>query len=129
MNSGKEGENGAADDSSEVIRVRTADCEGLPVVRSGPSGQRIGGQLLRSGTSIGANVEEAQAAQTKPDSIAKMSIARKEARETLYWLKLLDSEGLLLSASADELLRECDSIVATLTAIVKTSQLRRNESK
>jgi four helix bundle protein len=58
-----------------------------------------------------------------------MSIARKEARETLYWLKLLDSEGLLLSASADELLRECDSIVATLTAIVKTSQLRRNESK
>lgn len=44
-------------------------------------------QLLRSGTSIGANVNEAQAAQTKPDFIAKMSIASKEARETQYWMK------------------------------------------
>ena len=49
----------------------------------------LANQLLRSGTSVGANIEEAQAGQSKADFTAKMSIARKEARETLYWLKLL----------------------------------------
>src|SRR5215213_989015 len=52
-------------------------------------------QLLRSATSIGANVEEANAAQTKRDFIAKMSIASKEARETRYWLRLLDKSKLV----------------------------------
>ena len=52
-------------------------------------------QLLMSGTSIGANIEEATAAQTKKDFITKMSIASKEARETRYWLKLLDKSKLV----------------------------------
>ena len=52
-------------------------------------------QLLRSSTSIGANVEEANAAQTKKDFITKMSIASKEARETKYWLRLLDKSQLV----------------------------------
>src|SRR6478735_273304 len=52
-------------------------------------------QLLRSGTSIGANVEEANAGQTKKDFITKMSIASKEARETRYWLRLLDRSQLV----------------------------------
>lgn len=51
-------------------------------------------QLLRSGTSIGANVEEAIAAQSRKDFISKMSIASKEARETKYWLRLLDKSEL-----------------------------------
>ena len=55
----------------------------------------ISKQLLRSATSIGANVEEANAAQTKKDFIAKMSIASKEARETKYWLRLLDKSQLI----------------------------------
>ena len=55
----------------------------------------ISKQLLRSATSIGANVEEANAAQTKKDFIAKMSIASKEARETKYWLRLLDKSKLV----------------------------------
>src|SRR5215212_7230835 len=55
----------------------------------------ISKQLLRSATSIGANVEEANAAQTKKDFIAKMSIASKEARETKYWLRLLDKSQLV----------------------------------
>jgi len=50
-------------------------------------------QLLRSGTSIGANVHEAQAAQSRKDFASKMAIASKEARETLYWLRLLDNSG------------------------------------
>lgn len=52
-------------------------------------GQTLGKQLLRSGTFIGANIEEAQAGQSKPDFISKNAIALKEARETLYWLRLL----------------------------------------
>src|SRR5438552_1579681 len=52
-------------------------------------------QLLRSGTSIGANVEEANAAQSKREFISKMSIASKEARETRYWLRLLDKSKMV----------------------------------
>jgi len=52
-------------------------------------------QIMRSGTSIGANVEEAQAAQSKKDFISKMSIASKEARESKYWIRLLDKSGYL----------------------------------
>jgi four helix bundle protein len=75
-------------------------------------------QLLRSGTSIGANVEEASAGQTKKDFIAKMSIASKEARETLYWLKLLQ-ESNLTNIDCSNQLKQCNDIINILTAIVK----------
>lgn len=78
-------------------------------------------QLLRSGTSIGANVEEAIAAQTKKNFIAKMSIASKEARETRYWLRLLDKSNLVqLDYSGN--LNSVEHLVNILTKIVKTSQ-------
>src|SRR3954449_157754 len=54
----------------------------------GPKARRVASELIRCGTSIGANAEEAQEGQTTPDYIAKMSISRKESRETLYWLRL-----------------------------------------
>jgi four helix bundle protein len=60
-----------------------------------PGGRHLAAQLLASGTSIGANAEEAQEAQTKPDYIAKMSVARKEAREVAYWLRLCVRTQLL----------------------------------
>jgi len=78
-------------------------------------------QLLRSATSIGANVEEANAAQTKRDFIAKMSIASKEARETRYWLKLL-SKSKLVDIVYDDYLIKIEHIINILTKIVKTSQ-------
>lgn len=74
-------------------------------------------QLLRSGTSIGANVEEATAAQTKRDFITKMSIASKEARETKYWLRLLNESKL--SGENLSYLKEIDDIINIITAIVK----------
>jgi len=82
-------------------------------------------QLLRSGTSIGANVEEARAGQTKKDFIAKMSIASKEARETLYCLRLLQ-ESNLTSIDCSLQLRQCNEVINILTAIVKTSQQNIN---
>lgn len=70
-------------------------------------------QLLRSGTSIGANVNEATAAMSKKEFIAKMSIASKEARETKYWLLLLE-KGSLVNIDCTELLKESDSIINIL---------------
>ena len=85
-------------------------------------------QLLRCGTSIGANVAEAQVAQSKRDFIAKMSIASKEARETKYWLRLLQrSDYLENSESHNELLEEIDNVINIITKIVKTSQENINK--
>lgn len=83
-------------------------------------------QLLRSGTSIGANVEEAKAAQSRADFISKMSIASKEARETNYWLRLLRDSGIIDSSEIDPLLLESDSIIKVLTSIVKSSSITQN---
>lgn len=81
----------------------------------------IAKQLLKSGTSIGANVEEASAGQSKKDFITKMAIASKEARETKYWLKLL-KETQLTDTNLSSFISEIDEIINILTAIVKTSQ-------
>ena len=78
-------------------------------------------QLVRSGTSIGANAEEASAAQSKKDFIAKMSISSKEARETRYWLRLF-SKSAIIDYDYTYLLKEIEEIINILTAIVKTSQ-------
>ena len=79
----------------------------------------ISKQLLRCGTSIGANVEEAIAGQTRKDFFSKMSIASKEARETRYWLRLLKASKLV-DLNYDEHLQQVDEIVRLLTSIVKT---------
>ena len=89
----------------------------------------LANQLLRSGTSIGANTEEAQAGQSKADFIAKMSIARKESRETLYWLRLLKATNLVDENMISEIIKESDELVRILTSIVKSSQKGKNDGK
>lgn len=81
-------------------------------------------QLLRSGTSIGANVNEAQAAQSRADFIAKLCIASKEARETQYWINLLIATDYLDVAEphVETLSEESIQLTKLLTSIVKTSQ-------
>lgn len=81
----------------------------------------ISNQLLRSGTSIRANIEEALAGKSKRDFIAKMSISSKEARETKNWLRLLN-EGELTLLNIDVLLNDIEEIIRMLTSFVKTSQ-------
>lgn len=76
-------------------------------------------QLLRSGTSIGANLEEAHGSQRKADFASKMAIACKEARETHYWLRLLAAAGIVPEKRLHELLNESDQLIAILTTIVK----------
>jgi four helix bundle protein len=81
-------------------------------------------QIVRSGTSIGANVEEALAAQSRKDFISKMSIASKEARETNYWLRLLRDTRLGNVSCIVERLNESEEIIRIITSIVKTSKDR-----
>jgi len=89
----------------------------------------LANQLLRSGTSIGANTEEAQAGQSKADFIAKMSIARKESRETLYWIRLLKATNLVDKNMISEIIKESDELVRILTSIVKSAQKGKNNGK
>jgi four helix bundle protein len=83
-------------------------------------------QILRSGTSIGANVQEAQAAQSRADFLSKMSIASKEARETKYWLRLLSQSGYLDDYQKKvSLLESSQSMINIITKIVKTTKESR----
>jgi four helix bundle protein len=88
----------------------------------------ISKQLLRSSTSIGANINEATAAFSKSDFVYKMSLASKEARETRYWLMLLQKSQLVLS-DYSEYLSKIDELIKMLTAIVKTGQANNTKVK
>jgi four helix bundle protein len=81
-------------------------------------GRTLSRQLLRSGTSIGANIEEAQAGQSKADFIHKFSIALKEARETHYWLRLLEVAGIVPASRISELQVEAEEIMRITAAII-----------
>ena len=81
-------------------------------------------QLLRCGTSIGANIAEANKAQTLADFSAKMYIALKEANETEYWLQLLTQAGYIGQEKGREILNECDEIVRMLVATTKKTAPR-----
>ena len=79
-------------------------------------------QLLRAGTSIGANIAEAEQAQSKADFISKMNIALKEAVETNYWLRLLQASDYLSDAEFSSIHSDCRELEKMLTAIIKTAK-------
>ncbi len=80
-------------------------------------------QVLRSGTSIGANIREAISAQSKKDFIAKMQIALKEACETEYWLELLQDTGYVTENAGGSLFADCHELYQMITAILKTAKV------
>jgi four helix bundle protein len=79
-------------------------------------------QILRCGTSIGANIEEAEGGFSKKDFAAKMGIAYKEARETKYWLRLLKETEYIIADDFDSLLKDCEELLKILDHIIKTSK-------
>ena len=85
-------------------------------------GSTLSKQLIRSGTSIGANVEEAQGGQSRADFLSKISIACKEARETLYWLKLLEAAEVISNDRLQETKTEANELIGILTAIIKSTK-------
>jgi four helix bundle protein len=89
----------------------------------------LSGQLLRSGTSIGANVEEAQAGQSRADFLSKYSIACKEARETHYWLRLLVASEMVAESELKDMIDEANQLVAILISIIKTTKNNNERRK
>ena len=79
-------------------------------------------QLLRSGTSVGANVAEAEQAQSKPDFVSKMNIALKETSETKYWIRLLKATDFLSEKESSSLLANCVELEKMLVSIIKSSK-------
>lgn len=79
-------------------------------------------QLLRSGTSIGANITEAQSAYTKKDFINKLGISLKEARESEYWIRLLTATNHLDKSESASIQSDCEELIKLLTTIIKSSK-------
>ena len=79
-------------------------------------------QLVRAGTSIGANIIESQQAQSRADFISKLNIALKEAAETDYWLRLLHATDYLTNVEYDSIIADCKELEKLLTAIIKTTR-------
>jgi four helix bundle protein len=88
----------------------------------GPAARHIATQLMGCGTSIGANAEEAQEGQTKPDFIAKLSVSRKEARETRYWLRVAVRVEAATASEVEWELREAGELRAMIVAAIKTAR-------
>ncbi len=85
----------------------------------------ISKQILRSGTSIGANINEAQSAESKMDFVHKLSISAKEIRETEYWLKLLNETDYIDKISFDSICSECNELLKIINSIILTSKERK----
>jgi len=87
-----------------------------------PAGFSIGGQTIRSGTSIGANIQEAQSAHSRKEFIYKMNIALNEARETEYWLKIIIQVDMLNTSVVKALIIENEEIIKILSTIIKKTK-------
>jgi len=101
--------------SAEVLLL----VEKLPKTQTG---RHIADQLLRSGTSIGANVQEARSAESRPDFIHKMQVALKELRETAYWLEMIHCADLVDPSALGELPGRCEELTAILAKSVITAK-------
>ncbi|MGN7819979.1 four helix bundle protein [Chitinophaga sp. 22536] len=85
-------------------------------------------QLLKSGTSVGANVEEAVGASSRRDFIHKLSISYREARETIYWIKLLKDAQILEQKMADSMLKDSEELARIIGSIQKSAKNPHNKS-
>lgn len=111
----------------DAMRRRTMDF-GLRIIRlpqslpHGPTAGVLGNQLLRAGTSVGANYRAALRAKSRADFISKMGTVEEEADEAIYWMQMLVPSGLVKRARLAELLDEADQIVAIVVASIKTAR-------
>jgi len=90
-----------------------------------PVGRVIRGQLLRSGTSVGANYRAAKRAKSTADFISKMGTVEEEADESMYWMELIVDSGLMAENRISELYQEADEILAMVVSSIKTARKRK----
>lgn len=89
----------------------------------------VTGQLVRSGTSVGANIYESEYAESLPDYIHKQSIAQKEANETIYWLDVLHDADVLDTETYSNMTKECEELLKMLTASIRTAKKHSQENE
>ncbi len=89
----------------------------------------LGGQLLRSGTSVGSNYRSACRAKSLADFISKMSIVEEEADESMYWMELLIEAGIEVNVKMDSLMKEAGELLAITVASIRTARKRKTLSK
>jgi four helix bundle protein len=97
--------------------------------RKDGAGWIVGKQFLRAATSIGANIEEAQSGESRADFIHKYGIAQKEAKESLYWLRLLGSSGIVPEVRLAPIMKETDELISVITAIIVKAKRKANPAK
>jgi four helix bundle protein len=118
--------------STKDLKARTQEFA-LRIIRltralpNTPEGRVLGKQILRSGTSVGANYRSCQRGKSKADFIAKLAVAEEEADETCYWLELIIAAELLPRERVEPLLSEAREITAILTAAGKTAKQNRDK--
>jgi four helix bundle protein len=100
----------------------------IPLSRIPGAQRQIAGQLLRAGTSVGANAEEARAAHGRRDFTYRNSVVLREARESRFWLRLIEVSGLVPSASVQALIQESNELVAIYITAVKSSKKSQRAS-
>ena len=106
----------------EVVKI-------VDVLPDSPAGKHIAGQLLRSGTSAGANYEEARGAESKRDFLHKIGVTLKELQETRYWLRVLCGTTLIKDASVTDLLAEADELCRIIGASKRTARTSSTHPK
>ena len=116
-------ENGKRDIAERTFKFGVAVIKIASFLPKTPAGFAIANQITRSGTSVGANIEEAQDGLTRKEFIKSMSIALKEARETRFWLRLAIESKNLSSERAKPILGEAEELVKILVTIVKKSKM------
>ena len=109
-----------AEDKSFRFAVRTVNL--AKHLRDTENEYVLSKQVLRSGTSIGANITESQQAQSRADFVSKLNIALKEAVETNYWLRLLHATDYLTDSEYTSVINDCKELEKLLTAIIKTTR-------
>ena len=124
-----EGQGEAPDIQGRTLEYAVRAVRLFQVLQAQPdrAGWTIGRQYLRAATSIGANVAEAQSGESRPDFLHKLSIAQKEARESLFWLQLLERAEIVAPTRLAELKKETNEIIAVLAAIILST--RRNSQR
>ena len=112
--------NSTLKDKSEAFALRIVKC--YKYLTKHQNEYVLSKQLLRSGTSIGANITEGIYAQSRPDFISKLGISLKEAQETGYWLRLLNKSDYLDEAQFDSIYTDCEELIKILVATIKTTK-------
>jgi four helix bundle protein len=97
--------------------------------QKGGAGWILGKQYMRAACSIGANIEEAQSGESQADFVHKMGIAEKEARESLYWLRLASSSGIVPTGQRDPLMKETEELIAILASVILSTKKGRTVTK